>query len=126
MTDRTLRRPMRVYADTSVFGGVFDEEFAEASRAFFEEVRSGRFEVLISTVVLDELRGAPETVRRFYAELRPKIEVAELSEAALLLVREYIAAGIVGEKWRPDAQHVAMATVSGCRAIVRPAGAAPA
>jgi len=27
-------KPMRVYADTSVFGGVFDEEFATPSRAF--------------------------------------------------------------------------------------------
>jgi len=31
-------RKLRVYADTSVFGGVFDDEFAEASRAFFDQV----------------------------------------------------------------------------------------
>lgn len=29
----------RVYADTSVFGGVFDEEFCDTSRTFFEQVR---------------------------------------------------------------------------------------
>ncbi len=109
---------MLVYVDTSVFGGAFDDEFSEASRGFFDEVRSGRFEVLVSTVVLDELRGAPEEVRRFYAELGSSVKVVELSEAALRLVREYIGAGIVGERWRPDAQHVAMATASGCRAIV--------
>lgn len=101
-----------------MFGGAFDEEFAEASRAFFDEVRGGRFDVLVSSVVLDELRGAPEEVGRLYAELGSRVRVAELSEAALVLVRRYIAAGIVGERWRPDAQHVAMATVSGCRAIV--------
>jgi hypothetical protein len=28
--------PIRVYADTSVFGGVFDEIFETASRAFFQ------------------------------------------------------------------------------------------
>lgn len=27
--------PLRVYADTSVFGGVFDAEFEEPSRKFF-------------------------------------------------------------------------------------------
>jgi len=29
-------KKMRVYADTSVFGGTQDEEFAIASHAFFE------------------------------------------------------------------------------------------
>ncbi len=49
---------MLVCADTSVFGGAFDDAFSEASRGFFDEVRSGRFEALVSSVVLDELRGA--------------------------------------------------------------------
>ena len=109
---------MLVYVDTSVFGGVFDEEFAGPSRAFFDEVRSGRFDAHVSTVVLDELRGAPEEVRRLYAQHEPQLKVVELSEAALRLVREYLATGIVGEKWRPDAQHVAVAAASGCQAIV--------
>jgi hypothetical protein len=30
---------IRVYADTSVFGGVFDDEFREESLTFFELVR---------------------------------------------------------------------------------------
>ena len=29
---------MRIYADTSVFGGVFDEEFAEATQKLFSEI----------------------------------------------------------------------------------------
>jgi predicted nucleic acid-binding protein len=109
---------MLVYVDTSVFGGAFDEEFAEASRAFFDEVRSGRFDALVSSIVLDELRGAPEEVRRLYTDLGSRVKVVELSEVALRLVRQYLSAGIVGEKWRADAQHVAMATTHGCRAIV--------
>ena len=42
---------IRVYADTSVFGGVFDEEFSAPSRAFFDEVRSGRFQLVVSPVI---------------------------------------------------------------------------
>jgi len=34
---------MRIYADTSVFGGVFDTEFSEPSRQFFSEIDAGRF-----------------------------------------------------------------------------------
>ena len=33
---------IRVYIDTSVFGGVGDEEFAEATDRFFERLRSGQ------------------------------------------------------------------------------------
>jgi len=109
---------MLVYVDTSVFGGVFDEKFADASGAFFGEVRNGRFDALVSSVAIDELLDAPEHVRRFYMSLGSRVAIAEPSEAALELMRRYIAAGIVGERWRADAQHVVIASVCGCRAIV--------
>lgn len=113
-----MKRLTRVYVDTSVFGGVFDEEFSHPSRAFFDEVRSGRYLVSVSSIVLDELRAAPEEVRQHYVALAPRVVVTELSEPILLLARSYIAAGIVGPKWYPDALHVAAATVNECRAIV--------
>jgi hypothetical protein len=47
-------RALRVYADTSVYGGVFDEEFADASRAFFDQVAEGGFQLVISALVHDE------------------------------------------------------------------------
>lgn len=43
--------PLRVYTDTSVFGSVFDSEFAAASATFFEQVRQGRFQLVTSAVV---------------------------------------------------------------------------
>ena len=45
-------RIIRVYADTSVFGGVFDEEFEAPSVAFFQQVREHRFQLVTSPVVL--------------------------------------------------------------------------
>lgn len=41
---------VRVYADTSVFGGVFDTEFEEPSREFFRQVVTGRFELITSAI----------------------------------------------------------------------------
>ena len=41
-------RRTRVYVDTSVFGGVCDEEFAQPSRRFFERVSRGEFVVVVS------------------------------------------------------------------------------
>ena len=52
-------KPILVYADTSVYGGVFDEEFAEPSGAFFSEIRHGRFSLVLSPLVADELEDAP-------------------------------------------------------------------
>ncbi len=39
-----------IYADTSVFGGVFDAEFDRASAAFFDMVRNEQARLLISDV----------------------------------------------------------------------------
>jgi len=62
-------RKNRIYADTSVFGGVFDEEFASASIQFFKEVRLGRHVVLVSEVTNRELSRAPLNIQQFAAQL---------------------------------------------------------
>lgn len=43
-----IKQGLRVYADTSVFGGVFDQEFEIASRVFFEQVKQGLFRLVTS------------------------------------------------------------------------------
>ena len=58
---------IRVYADTSVFGGVFDEEFAGASKEFFEQVRQGRYGLVVSRMIFDELEDAPGHVKDFFS-----------------------------------------------------------
>jgi hypothetical protein len=40
----------RIYIDTSVFGGHFDEEFAEHTIPLFERIKEGEFLILFSTV----------------------------------------------------------------------------
>ena len=40
---------IKIYADTSVFGGVFDEEFAEPCRRFFSEIEDGPFKLVTAT-----------------------------------------------------------------------------
>ena len=109
---------MLVYVDTSVFGGVFDPEFERASKAFFDRVRDGAFEVVVSPVVVDELKHAPVAVRQLFDELEPSFARVDPDEAAYTLRRAYLDAHVVSTKWAADALHVAMATVSGCRAIV--------
>ncbi len=109
---------MKVYADTSVFGGVFDEEFADPSKEFFAEVESGRFDLVVSAVVHAEIASAPEEVQEFFRRAVAEAENAELTQEVLELRNAYLSAGVVTPKSADDAAHVALATISGCRMIV--------
>ncbi len=109
---------IRVYADTSVFGGAFDEEFQTASRTFFDQVRSGRFKLITSALVQEEVEPAPSQVRELFNELLDIVDVVEISEPALNLKDMYVETGIVTPQWNDDALHVAIATVASCSLIV--------
>lgn len=111
-------KSIRVYADTSIFGGVFDEEFQDASRTFFEDVRKGRFELASSSVVQLELTLAPLEVRQFFNGFIHNAYIADITDAVLSLRDAYLTAKIVGNSYADDALHVALATVSGCAMIV--------
>lgn len=105
-------RSIRVYFDTSVFGGVFDDEFAAASQAAFDQVRSGRFLLLLGATTAEELASAPDRVRTFLAELDPAhIEPCSTTDEVSSLREAYLAAGVLSRKWVDDATHVAAATV---------------
>lgn len=110
--------PIRVYADTSVFGGVFDEEFNKASRTFFDEVVAGRFLLVTSDLVESEVEDAPIEVQRLFAEMQSLGESTRISVEALQLRGAYLEAGIVGPRRALDALHVALATVAKCALIV--------
>jgi len=109
---------MKVYADTSVFGGVFDEEFARDSRQFFEDVLTGKFSLVTSALVEEEIESAPEFVKAHFMRFASKSELAEINQEALELRDAYLSAGIVTPKSTDDATHVALATVSQCEIIV--------
>jgi len=111
-------QPVRVYADTSVFGGAFDEEFHEASRAFLADVRAGRLRLVTSPLVEEEIAAAPAKVRRLFSETLVVAEVAVVDENALRLRDAYLHRGVVGPRWAADALHVALATVSGASVVV--------
>ena len=115
----TKMQSLRVYADTSVFGGVFDEEFAEESCRFFDLVRARRIVVLVSQVIVDELAEAPPQVRETLESLPPdSIAVVDLVPEIIALREAYLDAGIVNRRFMDDATHVAAATVARADAIV--------
>jgi hypothetical protein len=109
---------MRVYVDTSVFGGVFDDEFSESSNIFFEQANKGIFDIVVSDVTTNEINNSPDQVQDYYTGHKQICELVAITRDMLVLQRKYIEHGIVSEKYRDDALHVACATVSGCSVIV--------
>ena len=107
-----------IYADTSVFGGAFDDKFSDASGQFFELVRDGRFILATSALVEDELVKAPLPVRQLFNEIKNLSVILEVTEEARDLREAYLGEGIVSPNSLTDALHVALASVSGCRIIV--------
>ena len=83
-------RIIRVYADTSVFGGAFDAEFDAASQTFLSQVRSGRFRLVTSAIVQEELSPAPTEVQNLFNEMLELMEVADISEDVLELRSAYL------------------------------------
>ena len=112
-----VAKALRIYADTSVFGGVFDEEFADASRMLLRQAVEGRIALVVSSIVHNEVMVGPARVADLFRELTRIAEMVEPSERALQLCAAYIEHGVVTPKWETDAMHVAIATVSRCSAI---------
>ncbi len=48
--DRAIASNMKVYVNTSVFGGYYDDEFKEWTPKFFEEVENGTHQIVISAL----------------------------------------------------------------------------
>ena len=55
----------RVYKDTSVVGGQFDNVFSADTIPFFENVTEGKFIIIVSDLLEAELLRAPENVKHF-------------------------------------------------------------
>jgi predicted nucleic acid-binding protein len=103
----------RIYADTSVLGGCFDEEFQDASRRLIDAFVAGELILVLSELTVRELEFAPETVIQVVAEIPDKhVEIVGISAEAEDLAEGYIREGAVSPGMRADALHIAMATVA--------------
>lgn len=103
----------RIYIDTSVFGGYFDEEFKEHTIPLFDRIRAGEFIVLYSTITQDEIEYAPEKVKELVKSLRAdQTEFLDTSDESLDLAAEYITEKVVGETSFADCLHIALATIN--------------
>jgi predicted nucleic acid-binding protein len=103
----------RIYIDTSVIGGYFDEEFKEATRELFKRFENNEITFVVSDLLDLELIGAPKNVRELpYKFSADKFERVELTDEASLLADTYIAEKVVGKTSLEDCRHIAIATIN--------------
>ena len=103
----------RIYIDTSVVGGYFDEEFKESTIALFERLDNNEIIFVVSDLLDLELINAPEKVKTLLQKYSAdKFERIELNEESVKLADKYIAEKVVGKTSIEDCRHIALATIN--------------
>ena len=109
----------RVYIDTSVIGGMFDEEFQFFTSIFFERVFKNEIQLIISDLLEGELATAPDRVLEFFQSLPAgQLEFVNSTKESDGLAELYIAEKVVGRASLADCQHIAIATINNADVLV--------
>ena len=103
----------RIYIDTSVIGGYYDEEFEDATRKLFARIVNKDFITYMSEVIETELVLAPREVK----EVKNKIptdclKFLEIDDEVDNLAQTYIKEKALGKASENDAYHIALASVN--------------
>ena len=102
----------RIYIDTSVVGGYFDEKFKEPTLKLFERLEKNEVIFVISDLLDLELISAPQKVREHLLKYSSdKFERVELTKEAVVLADSYIREKVVGKTSLEDCRHIALATI---------------
>ena len=103
----------RIYIDTSVIGGYYDEEFEEATRKFFLRIENRDFIVYFSEVNETELALAPLHIKEVKNKI-PKdcLQYVEIDDEVENLTQTYINEKALGKSSENDAYHIALASVN--------------
>lgn len=112
-------KKQRLYLDTSVFGGMHDEEFKDYTEPLFERIRNSEFVIIYSNVTEQELENAPDRIRET-TKLLPEnsTEYVKSDIETANLAKKYIDEGIVGAISYADCLHIALATIHNANILI--------
>ncbi|MCA1764143.1 MAG: PIN domain-containing protein [Cryomorphaceae bacterium] len=106
-------KKQRIYLDTSVFGGYFDEEFQEFTKPLFDRINNGEITIIFSTILESELELAPAKVRNLIRSIKKaNTEFVEETNDAIELAGDYLSEKVVGQTSYSDCLHIALATIN--------------
>jgi hypothetical protein len=103
----------RIYIDTSVVGGFFDEEFKDATQRLFKRLEDNEVKFIISDLLELELIQAPRHVNELLLKYpSDKFERIEMTEEIMNLADKYILEKVVGRTSLEDCRHIPLATIN--------------
>jgi predicted nucleic acid-binding protein len=103
----------RIYIDTSVVGGFFDEEFKDATQRLFGRLEKDEVRFIISELLELELMQAPSHVSELLLKYPAnRFERIEVTQEILDLADKYISEKVVGRTSLEDCRHIALATIN--------------
>ena len=115
---------LRLYLDTSALGAIYDTEDpprVEVTTKLLDMLIDDReYSGFISNILIEEVEKAPSDIKTGLKEVVKRVhaEVLYETDECVGLVDEYLERGILSEKYRDDARHIAVAVVNNIDIIV--------
>lgn len=113
----------KIYLDTSVISYLDQQdapERMEETRRLWEEMKTGKYDVVMSDIMFDELDKCEESKRDilFARVAEIHFEEVERDDESRRLSALYFERGGLPPKSKEDAMHIAIATVNNCDIIL--------
>ena len=116
-------KTQKIYLDTSVIShldATDTPDKMEDTLRLWRQIQDGKYNVVLSEVVFDELVECFEPKKSYFAAFLRQInyERVESNSDTVALASKFIDFGILREKSFDDCRHIAAALLSGCDLIV--------
>ena len=103
----------KIYLDTSVIGGYYDDEIEIETKKIFSKINSGILQIVYSELTIKEIYRGPIRVIELFEQIDSKnIEVVLINKEIVKLADAYISEKVVGLSSKDDCIHIAAATIS--------------
>jgi len=113
MKQAQIKAKLRIYIDTSIVGGFFDDIFEVETKALFQRLENKEVIFVISEVLEYELEQAKPHIKELLKKYdKDCLEYVKLTDEAINLANCYIAENIVSAKCLDDCRHIAIATIN--------------
>ena len=103
----------KIYLDTSVIGGYYDDKFEIETRKLFSKIDSGNLQIVYSELTVKEIYRGPKRIIELFERIDLKSKAIVLINKEIInLADTYISENVVGLSSRDDCIHIAAATIS--------------